>query len=413
MKLEDSKALNKRHKTRILLIMRDPPDTEVNKGGLFPTAIRHHVDLGFDVYVASISRMNQHHKNVIKSLGATPAIPPKTFSTLIDRIGLLSQSKKSSKRGPDLVSKKSLSWVQREICPDIVTGLQSFQTGIIAQKISLFMNIEYITWEHLSMYARGSALPVSDDTFIEFLQNAHAVLAVSSSLREAICQRFSITLSNSHILPNPIPSNFTEPPNLPVPEWLADIPSGNFIFASWTTWRDIKRLDLLLDAFVKVWQQQKNATLIVAGRLKRDAVEIRQAFERQNPDIADSAVFTGSIDRACVRHLAEAAHCCVISSDFETFGLPMAEAIAVGTPVVSTMCGGPEDILVNSCLGELCQKGSSDALSAAMLRVMSMHETFKRDKIARVADELLGDAAIKRKWAAVYEGIVPGFRNEL
>lgn len=406
--METLKAANKERKMRILLIMRDPPDTAVSKGGLFPTAIRHHVDLGFDVYVASISKMTRYNKEIVRSLGAKPAIPPATWSSLLSGLNLRPRQGAKRPKGPNLLSENSVSWIAKEIRPEVVTGIQSFQTGIIAQKIAQFIGVEYVTWEHVSTYGRGASLPVSDETFIEFLRNAHAVLSVSSSLNEAISQRFSISLSNSSVLPNPVPSNFTQRPQSPVPDWLKDIPSRDFVFASWTTWRDIKRLDLLLEAFAKVHRQRPDVKMIVAGPFKEKSAEIMSGFLRRHPDITESVIVTGRIDRAAIRHLAEAADCCVISSDTETFGLPMVEALSVGTPVVSTRCGGPEDVLTDSRLGELCDKDNPDALSTAMLRVMGTYATYQPAEISRIADGLFGDVAIKKKWAAVYSNVLPG-----
>ena len=135
-------------------------------------------------------------------------------------------------------------------------------------------------------------------------------------------------------------------------------------------------------------------------------------FSVKIPMISNNIIFTGSIDRGSIRHLAQAVDCCVIPSDVETFGLQMVEAISVGTPVISTKCGGPEDVLGDHRLGVLCDKNSVDELSAAMLHVLDNYGAYRAEEIMRIADELLGDDAIKRKWAAVYEGIVPGIGNE-
>ena len=391
--------------------MRDPPDTEANKGGLFPTAIKHHVELGFDVHVASMSEMTQRHKDVINSLGATPFEPsmsvPEIFAKL--RRFLLGNGKRA--RGPDLTSKKNLTRIASEISPGIVTGLQSYPTGLIAEKIASFLEVEYITWEHVSSYERSTPLSVSDPLMIEFLRGARAVLGVSSSLLNAINQRFSIALSNSSVLPNPIPLNYTQPLKSEVPHWLAEIPKPSFVFASWTSWRRLKRLDILLDAFEKIWKAKKDVTLVVAGPIDEETAKVHRDFSDRHPDVSSAIVFTGALDRESIRHLAEVADCCIIPSDFETFGLQMVEALSLGTPVISTKCGGPEDILGDKRLGLLCEKDNADALSSAMLHVHENHDTYRSEDIANIANNLLGHETIKRKWAAVYEGIAPIGRN--
>lgn len=392
---------------RILLIMRDAPDTEAHKGGLYPTAIQHHVDLGFDVHVASISEMTRQNEDIIRSLGATPFVPS---SSLKEVLGTTVQSllgKGKRQQGPDMTSQRNRSRIAKEVSPHVITGLQSYQTGLIAREIACALDIKYVTWEHLSSYESGRALSQPDQQMVALFEDSHAVLTVSSSLRRAINSRFSIALKNASVLPNPIPTGFTDPLETDAPDWLKKVPQSDFVFAAWTTWRNIKRLDLLLHAFERILSDGIQTTLVLAGPVKDDTAKVIAAFLRSRSDIADSIIFTGDVDREAIRHLSRAADCCVISSDVETFGLSMVEAISVGTPVVSTKCGGPEDILGDERLGVLCEKNNVDALTSAMRHVIDQQDTYKSTEIAQIADKLLGTETILAKWSAVYKDISP------
>lgn len=62
----------------------------------------------------------------------------------------------------------------------------------------------------------------------------------------------------------------------------------------------------------------------------------------------------------------------VLSSDWEGFGNVLVEAMALGTPVVSTDCeSGPAEILANGQYGYLTPTGNSEALAYAILQVLS------------------------------------------
>ena len=62
----------------------------------------------------------------------------------------------------------------------------------------------------------------------------------------------------------------------------------------------------------------------------------------------------------------------VLSSAWEGFGNVVAEALAVGTPVVSTNCeSGPGEILANGKYGDLTPVGDPKAMAEAILRVLS------------------------------------------
>ena len=62
----------------------------------------------------------------------------------------------------------------------------------------------------------------------------------------------------------------------------------------------------------------------------------------------------------------------VLSSAWEGFGNVIVEALALGTPVVATNCpSGPQEILADGKYGDLVSVGDSEAISEAILRVLS------------------------------------------
>ncbi|WP_290129184.1 glycosyltransferase, partial [Pseudomonas aeruginosa] len=62
----------------------------------------------------------------------------------------------------------------------------------------------------------------------------------------------------------------------------------------------------------------------------------------------------------------------ILSSAWEGLGNVLIEALAVGTPVVSTDCpSGPREILQNGRLGPLVPVGDAIALAESILKVLS------------------------------------------
>jgi glycosyltransferase involved in cell wall biosynthesis len=64
----------------------------------------------------------------------------------------------------------------------------------------------------------------------------------------------------------------------------------------------------------------------------------------------------------------------VISSEQESFGLTAIEALSMETPVVSTRCGGPEEIMVDGETGLLVPVKDPDAMADAIVKLLKNPE---------------------------------------
>lgn len=79
-----------------------------------------------------------------------------------------------------------------------------------------------------------------------------------------------------------------------------------------------------------------------------------------------------------VPELLAAVDVLVISSAMESFGLTAIEALSVGTPVVATRCGGPEEVVRDGATGLLVPVKDPDAMADAILRILRDPELAKR-----------------------------------
>ncbi|MGP8163462.1 MAG: glycosyltransferase family 4 protein [Acidimicrobiales bacterium] len=78
----------------------------------------------------------------------------------------------------------------------------------------------------------------------------------------------------------------------------------------------------------------------------------------------------GQISQAELRALYNRSRVFMLSSRYEGWGLPAAEAMACGAAVVSTRCGGVEDFLVDGRNGLLVPVGDPSALASAVMRLL-------------------------------------------
>jgi glycosyltransferase involved in cell wall biosynthesis len=94
------------------------------------------------------------------------------------------------------------------------------------------------------------------------------------------------------------------------------------------------------------------------------------------------ARFVGAQPRAAVFELLRAADATLLSSDWESFGLVVAEALAVGTPVLAAAAGGVGEVLEDGRNGLLVAAGDTDALAEAIGRYFADPELQARLRAA-------------------------------
>jgi glycosyltransferase involved in cell wall biosynthesis len=135
-------------------------------------------------------------------------------------------------------------------------------------------------------------------------------------------------------------------------------------------------------------------TLVFAGRLvPQKSIDVALEAVRRNPDVKlliagegpyherlvrharelgvdGRAPFLGPKPRRTVFELLRAADAALLSSSWENFPHMAVEALAVGTPVISTDAGGVTEILRDEWNGLLVPIRDPDALSAAIRRYL-------------------------------------------
>jgi glycosyltransferase involved in cell wall biosynthesis len=98
-----------------------------------------------------------------------------------------------------------------------------------------------------------------------------------------------------------------------------------------------------------------------------------------------------------------AARCFVLSSQNESFGNVIVEALASGLPVVSTACGGPKEILADGQFGALVPVGDAVALSVAITRALD-HPGEPARRVARARQ--FATRKIAERYVALFDEIL-------
>ena len=106
-----------------------------------------------------------------------------------------------------------------------------------------------------------------------------------------------------------------------------------------------------------------------------------------------------------IRAMMRDADLFVLNSFQETFSVVAAEALAEGTPVVATRCGGPEDFVTDD-VGRLVPPGDDAALAAAIEQVIDRRASFDPVALSAYAVGRFGYDAVGARLRDVYERVM-------
>ena len=187
------------------------------------------------------------------------------------------------------------------------------------------------------------------------------LITVSESAQTDIIRDFNIPSDRITVIPNGVCTTHFHP--------LPDIPRerGRIIVTN-SADMPLKGMPFLLRAVAQI-SRTREVHLIVVGALKENGSVDRMIHSL---GLKERVSFTGRIEpEAFVRQYAKASMA-VVPSIYEGFGLPAAEAMLCGVPVVSTTGGALPEVVGDA--GLLVPPANTHALVEAMTRLMDQPE---------------------------------------
>ena len=119
------------------------------------------------------------------------------------------------------------------------------------------------------------------------------------------------------------------------------------LFFSMGRLHKIKGFDVLIDAFALLIQDNVNAKLLIAGA--DDGVKETLLSQIQNLNLSDSVFLIGSVNFEDKILLLSNCDAFALASEFESFGIVVAEALACGAPVIVSNKTPWRDLEINNC----------------------------------------------------------------
>jgi glycosyltransferase involved in cell wall biosynthesis len=219
---------------------------------------------------------------------------------------------------------------------------------------------EHTTWSRSKLLERWSLSWQVRTSMKFFYSSADAIVTVSKGAADDLASFASLDRKYITVIYNPVVGDAKPPSNAPI------VPAGwcagpHYKVLAVGNLKSIKNYATLIQAFAYLCQRV-DARLLILGE-----GELRSVLEAQTRQLGiDNKVFIYGFVKD-VSPYYQHADLHVLSSDGEGLPTVIIEALAVGTPVVSTDCpSGPREILCDGQFGRLVPVGDAHLLALAM-----------------------------------------------
>lgn len=166
-----------------------------------------------------------------------------------------------------------------------------------------------------------------------------------------------------------------------------------------------KNIGMLFRAFAQVRTIFPTLRLILTGEAPAPA--LLQALNITG--VSNAVEFLGFQNRSTLIRLYQQAQLFVLPSLQEGLGISMLEALACGTPVVATRCGGPESVILDGQTGRLVANDNAEAFAAAIIELLSDPTRLDRmrEKCVQFARDNFSKKLIDQKLLDAFRTVYP------
>lgn len=276
---------------------------------------------------------------------------------------------------------------------DLIHAHTGHPAGWIAMSLSKKYKVPFIITEHMGPFPSKDYLTKPGKLspwLAKPLLTSFCNIAVSPQ-QEKIMKSWSIP--NLKYIPNLTNENFFRP------AIQGTSTKGSFTFFTLARLEEGKGILYLLKAFKLLLTTQTMVCLRVGGDgLEKENLE--QLAKQLNID--HNVVWLGTLTRTEALREYQQCNAFVLPSLYENLPLVLLEAIACGKPIISTYCGGPEEI-INKNNGLLAEPKDSASLFKALSSMVNNISQYKEVEIRKDFCNRYSTKVVCEQIMAVYQ----------
>jgi len=266
------------------------------------------------------------------------------------------------------VYKNRVDQIIKEFSPDIIHTQHIWLASYIASTTG----IPYIITSHGAEFVSFD----QDSRYHSYIKKAVAsaskIIAISSDLKNKILSKFDIHEAKIEIIPKAFDSEvFNINKNISKKEILnkynIDYNNEKIVFCANKLTKS-KGIDLLLSAAALYNKKFDNIITLIAG--SGDIYYYDELIRLKEELFLDNLYFLSYRDHSKIAELNNIADVFVSPARIEPFGLSALEALACGTPVITSSEGGFPDF-VNREVGLMCPVENYSAVASSVIKIIN------------------------------------------
>lgn len=275
--------------------------------------------------------------------------------------------------------------------PDII-HVQSYSAMRFVKYLQRLSRIPCVITEHSTAFKRGLLSKTQLKKAGKYFDQASAVFAVSSGLKETIQP---LTEKEVIVVPNLVSERFFLPP-------LTIKGRETFCFITIASLDHKKGIDILIKGFSKTFRDNPNVVLKICGKGPE-----RSTFEELSvvSGVSSRIQFLGEVSREeCVNLLGES-HIFVLPSRVETFGIVFGEAMAMGLPIIMAKTDAYKD-LVTEETGLSVNIDDVDDLSNKMQNIYVNYDKYDSEAIRAYCRKYYSETSVAQTITERYHDVM-------